>query len=50
MIVDTKFYKFTDRDYIADDTKFTDHSELSDYTGLEYYVLKTYYLRPGTKE
>ena len=42
--------KDTKPDYIADDTKFTDHSELSDYTGLEYYVLKTYYLRPGTKE
>ena len=42
--------KATKQHYIADDTKFTDHSELSDYTGLEYYVLKTYYLRPGTKE
>ena len=42
--------KVTNQDYIADDTKFTDHSELSDYTGLQYYVLKTYYERLGTKE
>ena len=50
MIVDTKFYKFTFMDYIADDTKFTDHSEMPNYTGSSYYVLKTYYLRTGTKE
>ena len=56
MIVDNKFYKFTFMDYIADDTKFTDHSELPHYvlktyyTGLPNYVWKTYYVRPGTKE
>ena len=42
--------KDTKPHYIADGTKFTDHSELSDYTGLQYYVLKTYYERVGTKE
>ena len=56
MIVDNKFYKFTFMDYIADDTKFTDHSEMPHdtglpyYTGLLYYVRKTYYERTGTKE
>ena len=62
MIVDTKFYKFTFMDYIADDTKFTDHSEMPYYTGLLYYVRKTYYTgllyyvwktyreKPGAKE
>ena len=56
MIVDNKFYKFIVRDYIADDTKLTDHSELPDYVVKTYYtelpnnVVKTYYVRPGTKE
>ena len=56
MIVDNKFYKFTFMDYIADDTKFTDHSGLLDYvrktyyTGSLYYVWKTYREKPGTKE
>ena len=50
MIVDNKFYKFTFMDYIADDTKFTDHSEMPYYTGLLYYVWKTYYERTGAKE
>ena len=50
MIVDYKFSRFTFMNYIADDTKFTDHSEMSDYIWLPYYVEKTYYVRPGTKE
>ena len=50
MIADNKFYKFTFMDYIADDTKFTDHSEMPNYTGLRYYAWKTYYERTGTEE
>ena len=56
MIVDNKFYKFTVMDYIADDTKLTDHSMLPDYVvktyynGLPNHVVKKYYVRPGTKE
>ena len=42
MIVETKFSKFTFMDYIADDTKLTDHSEMSYRTGLLDYVWKTY--------
>ena len=42
--------KDTKPNYIADDTKFTDHSEMPYYTGLPYYVRKTYYVRAGTKE
>ena len=48
--MDNKFERFTFLDYIADDTKFTDHSEMLYYTGLPYYVWKTYYVRTGTKE
>ena len=50
MIVDYMFSRFTFMNYIADDTKLTDHSEMPNYTGSPYYVLKTYYLRTGTKE
>ena len=54
--MDNKFERFTFMGYIADDTKFTDHSELPEYvvktyyTGLPNCVVKTYYVRPGTKE
>ena len=44
------FSKFDVVNYIADYTGFTDHSEMPYYTGSSYYVLKTYYLRAGTKE
>ena len=44
------FSKFDVMNYIADYTEFTDHSEMPYYTGSSYYVLKTYYLRTGTKE
>ena len=50
MIVDYKFERFTFLDYITDDTKFTDHSEMPYYTGSPYYAEKTYYVRTGTKE
>ena len=50
MIVDYKFSRFTFMNYIADDTKLSDHSEMPNYTGSPYYVLKTYYLRASTKE
>ena len=42
--------KFTDHSELSDYAGLTDHSELSDYAGLRYYVQKTYYERPGTKE
>ena len=56
MIVDYKFERFAFLDYIADVTKFTDHSEMPYdtgmpyYTGSPYYAEKTYYVKTGTKE
>ena len=50
MIVDTEFHQFTFMNYIADGTKFTDHSELPNYTRFSYYVGESYYERTGTKE
>ena len=54
--MDYEFERFTFLDYIADDTKFTDHSEMPYdtgmpyYTGLPYYAEMPYYERPGARE
>ena len=48
--MDYEIERFTFRDYIADDTKITYHSEMPYYARLPYYAQMPYYVEPGTKE